>query len=54
LMSRATDDTGYVQPTFQQVIAYRGDETSYHSNYIRPIRVASDGAATFGLGYTTT
>jgi sulfane dehydrogenase subunit SoxC len=53
LMSRAVDDTGYVQPTYQQVVEYRGARTSYHSNYIRPIRVASDGAATFGLGYTT-
>ncbi len=53
LMSRATDETGYVQPFFQQVIEYRGQGTGYHSNYIRPIRVARDGAATFGLGYFT-
>lgn len=53
LMSRAVDDTGYVQPTYQEVVAYRGERTSYHSNYIRPMRVAPDGAVTFGLGYTT-
>ena len=53
LQSRAIDETGYVQPTIQQVLAYRGPQTSYHSNYMRPMHVAPGGEVTFGLGYTT-
>jgi sulfane dehydrogenase subunit SoxC len=53
LWSRAVDDTGYIQPTIQQVLAYRGPQTSYHSNYMRPMRVAQGGEVTFGLGYAS-
>lgn len=47
LMSRATDDAGYVQPTFAQLRAARGPGTDYHFNSIRGWRVARDGAVTF-------
>jgi sulfane dehydrogenase subunit SoxC len=47
LMSRAVDDTGYVQPTMQQLEAVRGPGTDYHFNSIRAWRVARDGTVTF-------
>src|SRR5205814_1072149 len=40
LMSRATDDQGYVQPTMTQLKAVRGPGTDYHFNPIRAWRVA--------------
>lgn len=50
LMSRATDETGYAQPTVQQFVQARGERTSYHSNHIRAWKVASSGEVTYGLG----
>jgi sulfane dehydrogenase subunit SoxC len=47
LMSRAVDDTGYVQPTMAQLRAVRGPGTDYHFNSIRAWRVARDGRVTF-------
>jgi sulfane dehydrogenase subunit SoxC len=47
LMSRATDDQGYVQPTMAQLKAVRGPGTDYHFNSIRAWRVARDGVVTF-------
>lgn len=47
LMSRAIDDTGYVQPTLAQLKAARGPGTDYHFNPIRAWRVARDGTVTF-------
>jgi sulfane dehydrogenase subunit SoxC len=48
LMSRAIDETGYVQPTAAQFIKTRGPGTDYHFNYIRTWDVAGDGTVTFG------
>ncbi len=48
LMSRATDETGYVQPDLETLMAARGPGTSYHYNSIRPWRVESDGRVFFG------
>ena len=50
LMSRATDETGYVQPTTQALIAARGPSTSYHYNNIRAWRVAADGTVRLAGG----
>ena len=50
ILSRAVDETGYVQPTLQQLIDARGVRTSYHQNHIRAWKVAPDGQVTFGLG----
>jgi sulfane dehydrogenase subunit SoxC len=47
LMSRATDDTGYVQPTFDVLLAARGPSTAYHFNHIRAWKVMADGAVKF-------
>lgn len=44
LLSRATDETGYVQPTRSQLIAVRGAGTDYHFNAIAGWRVQRDGA----------
>jgi sulfane dehydrogenase subunit SoxC len=47
IMSRATDETGYVQPTFDVLLAARGPSTAYHFNHIRAWKVMSDGAVKF-------
>jgi sulfane dehydrogenase subunit SoxC len=47
LLSRATDETGYVQPTRTEFQAARGIGTDFHFNYIRGWRVDRDGAVTF-------
>jgi len=48
LMSRATDETGYVQPTLAQLRAVRGLGTQYHYNNVRAWRVEADGRVFFG------
>lgn len=50
LMSRATDDTGYVQPTRAELIAARGPGTFYHLNNIRAWDVEADGRVFFHVG----
>jgi sulfane dehydrogenase subunit SoxC len=47
LMSRAIDETGYVQPTVRELIEARGVGTSYHLNPITGIRIRSDGTVLF-------
>lgn len=49
IMSRATDETGYVQPTLDVYRRVRGPATSYHHNAIRAWSVAGDGTLTFGV-----
>ena len=48
IMSRAVDETGYVQPTLEVYKRVSGASTSYHHNAIRTWLVASDGTLTFG------
>ncbi len=50
ILSRATDETGYVQPTVHQLWEARGEETSYHQNHQRAWKIAATGEVTFGLG----
>ena len=50
LMSRAIDETGYVQPDLETLMAARGAGTSYHYNNIRPWKVEADGRVLFGRG----
>jgi sulfane dehydrogenase subunit SoxC len=50
LMSRAIDETGYVQPDLETLIAARGPGTSYHYNNIRPWRVEEDGRVFYAQG----
>jgi sulfane dehydrogenase subunit SoxC len=47
LMSRATDETGYVQPTLATLRAVRGPGTNYHFNSIRAWDVDATGHVTF-------
>ena len=49
LMSRATDETGYVQPTRGEFVSARGPGTDYHFNYIRGWRVESGGQVAFAV-----
>ena len=48
LMSRAIDETGYVQPTLQTYRDTRGAGTDYHFNAIRTWLVERDGGVYFG------
>ncbi len=43
LQSRASDDTGQVQPTMNQLRAVRGTRSIYHNNGIQTWRVAESG-----------
>ena len=52
LMSRAMDETGYVQPALETLMAARGEGSAYHYNSIRPWNVTSDGRVFFGTGNT--
>jgi len=47
LLSRATDETGYVQPTRERIVAVRGSGTDYHMNHIVGWRVGADGRVFF-------
>ena len=49
IQSRAADETGYVQPTLEELRRARGDGTYYHMNSIRAWRVLRDGRVVFGL-----
>ncbi|MDA0977966.1 MAG: sulfite dehydrogenase [Proteobacteria bacterium] len=44
LQSRAVDETGYVQPTYQQLRDARGTNSIYHKNAIHTWQVRSDGS----------
>jgi len=50
IQSRATDETGYSQPTHQQLIDERGPLESgslfYHMNAIQSWAIAADGSVT--------
>jgi len=48
IMSRAMDETGYVQPTLAQLIDERGKVSFYHNNSIQPWKIASTGEVTNG------
>ncbi len=43
LLSRATDETGYVQPSFEELKAVRGLNSFYHNNAMQPWKVAESG-----------
>ncbi len=48
ILSRATDETGYVQPTLEALVAERGLNSSYHNNRIKAWKIAADGSVTNG------
>jgi sulfane dehydrogenase subunit SoxC len=43
IQSRATDDTGYVQPSYRQMRAVRGSRSIYHNNSIQSWLVQENG-----------
>jgi sulfane dehydrogenase subunit SoxC len=47
LLSRATDETGYAQPTQRQLVEARGAGTDFHFNSVRGWRVQADGRVFF-------
>jgi sulfane dehydrogenase subunit SoxC len=48
ILSRATDETGYIQPTLNQLIAARGEDMGgYHLNPVTAWRIRKDGAVLF-------
>ena len=49
LMSRATDETGAVQPTLDEFRRRRGPGTDYHYNCIRAWVVERDGRVVYGV-----
>ncbi len=50
LQSRAVDETGYVQPTIQQLIEVRGTDSIYHMNGIKTWAVDEIGKVTSAYG----
>lgn len=46
LQSRVTDETGYIQPTLEELVAVRGTHSVYHLNAIQSWHVAGDGEVT--------
>lgn len=46
IASRATDESGYVQPAKEALIAERGTNSGYHFNGIKHWKIASDGSVT--------
>lgn len=43
ILSRATDETGYVQPSFDELKAVRGINSQYHNNATQPWKIAESG-----------
>jgi sulfane dehydrogenase subunit SoxC len=46
IASRSIDETGYVQPTREALIAVRGTNSAYHFNGIKLWKVGADGTVT--------
>jgi sulfane dehydrogenase subunit SoxC len=44
IASRATDETGYVQPTREQLVAARGTNSGYHFNGIKLWKISPNGS----------
>jgi sulfane dehydrogenase subunit SoxC len=49
IASRCTDETGYRQPTRDELVAARGLNSFYHNNMIQAWRVAPDGTVSDAL-----
>ena len=50
LLSRSTDDTGYVQPPRQELEAARGTNAYYHFNGVQAWAIGSDGSVSHAVG----
>jgi sulfane dehydrogenase subunit SoxC len=49
IASRATDETGYVQPTRNDLVAVRGVNSNYHNNMIQFWKIARDGSVSYTI-----
>lgn len=49
ILSRAVDETGYVQPEWPALLAARGRRTRYHLNPVTGWRIGADGRVVFGI-----
>jgi sulfane dehydrogenase subunit SoxC len=49
ILSRAIDETGYVQPEWTALVAARGRRTRYHLNPITGWTIGADGQVLFGI-----
>ena len=49
ILSRAIDETGYMQPEWQALQAARGRRTRYHLNPITGWKIGADGQVLFGI-----
>ena len=49
ILSRAIDETGYVQPEWPALLAARGRRTRYHLNPITGWTIGADGQVLFGI-----
>ena len=47
--SRVTDETGYVQPTRQELVDVRGLNSNYHNNMIQAWKVKADGTVEYAV-----
>jgi len=46
IQSRATDETGYLQPTRDEIVEARGMNSQYHYHGVKPWAVKADGSVT--------
>lgn len=44
IMSRAVDETGYVQPSREELVAARGVNSQYHYNGVKTWKIEADGS----------
>ncbi|WP_051092908.1 sulfite dehydrogenase [Methylobacterium sp. 77] len=49
LLSRATDQTGYVQPPRETLVSIRGTQSFYHNNAIAGWRIAAEGGVSHAV-----
>jgi sulfane dehydrogenase subunit SoxC len=49
IASRVIDNTGYVQPTREELVAVRGVNSNYHNNMIQAWKVKADGAVEYAV-----
>ena len=49
ILSRAVDETGYVQPEWNALLAARGRRTRYHLNPVTGWTIGADGRVLFGI-----
>jgi len=49
IASRVTDDTGYRQPTREELVAVRGVNSNYHNNMVQAWKVKADGTVEYAV-----